>query len=63
MPHTRVKCAYCNCDTGASGFISMQRRVEHGDSPIWREARCKKPDCSCHQVEQGVIVALSVVRM
>lgn len=63
MGHTRVTCAYCDCDTGASGFISIQRRMDNADTPIWKESGCRKPDCSCHQREQGVILALKVVRM
>jgi hypothetical protein len=46
----KVTCADCGCDTGASNFTSVQRRLNDGMTAVWQESGCrKKPQvCNCH---------------
>lgn len=43
-----VTCATCGCDTGATNFLSVQRRLNDNTTPVWREGSCRKTDCTCH---------------
>lgn len=46
----KVTCADCGCDTGASNFTSVQRRLDAEMTAVWQESGCrKKPQtCNCH---------------
>lgn len=58
-----VRCANCKCDTGASGFHSVARRIEDGSSPVWRAADCDDKSCVCHTTQpfNSVQVTFEVV--
>lgn len=48
MPNYHVTCADCGCDTGASNFVSVQRRLDANMTPVWEQSGCRKKDCVCH---------------